>query len=408
MSVNEKRLVLKDIVIESRASDNFVNATQLCKAGGKFFKDWYKLESTKNLINELHKDITFNGSIDPLTLVDKKVGGNHSGTWIHPDLAVPLAQWISPAFAIQVSRWIRELFTTGTVTIDKDAEFKELESKFAKQCDEMKEMSELVERMRIREEDHSWHLKLLTKEESIYITSTQDYAEKGIFKIGRTKNLKARMTTHNSSRPAGDKLRVLAEFKVGDSKLTERILHTKLRGLALKNETEWFNCPFNMLVDLINIVLEEDEQLNDFVNKIIDLVSHLKVERWNPGKWTAGLDMAVFSLPEPQEMKLISQGDEKQEEVARFDMTAASPEQKQAFVRECLEVYRKTIEQPRQLAEVQVLQISWKCFQGFIQQQLGVPKKQFKASEWKKHVQQEAAGDKQLAIQWRNSVGSNQ
>jgi hypothetical protein len=30
--------------------------------------------------------------------------------WIHPDLAIQLAQWISPIFALQVSKWIRELF----------------------------------------------------------------------------------------------------------------------------------------------------------------------------------------------------------------------------------------------------------------------------------------------------------
>jgi hypothetical protein len=38
-------------------------------------------------------------------VIDIKNGGNHSGSWIHPDLAVQLAQWISPKFALQVSRW---------------------------------------------------------------------------------------------------------------------------------------------------------------------------------------------------------------------------------------------------------------------------------------------------------------
>jgi KilA-N domain len=33
---------------------------------------------------------------------------NGGGTWLHPDLAVQLAQWCSPAFAIQVSRWIQD------------------------------------------------------------------------------------------------------------------------------------------------------------------------------------------------------------------------------------------------------------------------------------------------------------
>ena len=39
--------------------------------------------------------------------------------WIHPDLAIQLAQWISPPFALQVSKWIRTLFTDGKVEVTK-------------------------------------------------------------------------------------------------------------------------------------------------------------------------------------------------------------------------------------------------------------------------------------------------
>jgi hypothetical protein len=42
------------------------------------------------------------------------------GSWIHPDLAVQLAQWISPSFAIQVSRWVREIALTGKVEQGKE------------------------------------------------------------------------------------------------------------------------------------------------------------------------------------------------------------------------------------------------------------------------------------------------
>jgi KilA-N domain len=102
-------LKLSDIVIESREGDNFINATQLCKAGGKKFNDWYRLESTKELIKELDKSLKIlSGGVPTPNLVDKKVGGNHSGTWIHPQLATALAPWISPAFAVQVSKWVEE------------------------------------------------------------------------------------------------------------------------------------------------------------------------------------------------------------------------------------------------------------------------------------------------------------
>ena len=46
-------LTLNDIVITSRSDDNFINATLLCQAGGKQFNDWYRLNNTKNLVEEL-------------------------------------------------------------------------------------------------------------------------------------------------------------------------------------------------------------------------------------------------------------------------------------------------------------------------------------------------------------------
>ncbi|MGK7903861.1 MAG: KilA-N domain-containing protein [Hormoscilla sp.] len=30
------------------------------------------------------------------------------GTWVHPEVAIDLAQWLSPQFRIMVNRWIRE------------------------------------------------------------------------------------------------------------------------------------------------------------------------------------------------------------------------------------------------------------------------------------------------------------
>ena len=46
-------LVINNITIISRSEDNYINATQLCQAGGKKFYDWSRLDSTKELINTL-------------------------------------------------------------------------------------------------------------------------------------------------------------------------------------------------------------------------------------------------------------------------------------------------------------------------------------------------------------------
>ena len=55
-------LTLNNIVITSRSDDNFINATQLCQAGGKQFNDWYRLNTTKQLINELAWDADISAS----------------------------------------------------------------------------------------------------------------------------------------------------------------------------------------------------------------------------------------------------------------------------------------------------------------------------------------------------------
>ena len=43
-------------------------------------------------------------------LIQSFKGGRaeNQGTWVHPDIAINLAQWLSPKFAVQVSRWVRE------------------------------------------------------------------------------------------------------------------------------------------------------------------------------------------------------------------------------------------------------------------------------------------------------------
>jgi len=105
-----RNFIWKDIEIQSRASDNFINATQMCKAGGKRFSSWHALDSTKELIRTLESDIS-DGHTKRIKAVDIKRGNSShyvQGSWIHPRLATSLATWISPAFAVKISEWIEE------------------------------------------------------------------------------------------------------------------------------------------------------------------------------------------------------------------------------------------------------------------------------------------------------------
>ena len=107
-----------------------VNATQICKAGGKKFNDWYRLDSTKELINALEKQLknlntqypvfkNLNADNPTFKIIEVNQG-KYGGSWLHPDLAVQLSQWISAEFALQVSRWTRELILTGNVSLNNE------------------------------------------------------------------------------------------------------------------------------------------------------------------------------------------------------------------------------------------------------------------------------------------------
>ena len=98
--------------------DGYVNATHLCKAGGKLFIDWYRTKEHKRLVEQLSRSMKI--FVD--RLVDIKLTGPNElrGTFVHPDIAIQIAQWLSPDFAIQVSRWVRELHLTGKVELGKE------------------------------------------------------------------------------------------------------------------------------------------------------------------------------------------------------------------------------------------------------------------------------------------------
>ena len=187
--VEYSNITLNNVVISSRPIDHYVNATHLCQAGGKKFNDWFRLDTTKELINELSAV----AGIPVSGLVDTKHGGNNKtaqGSWIHPDLSIQLAQWISPKFAIQVSKWIRTLFTEGSLEIDvnllrekdrdmraKDHRIKQLESV----CLSKQRRVEYPER------------------NVIYMLTTEDHLRRRTYIIGKAKNLTNRLSTYNKT-----------------------------------------------------------------------------------------------------------------------------------------------------------------------------------------------------------------
>jgi len=108
----------------------------MCQAQEKEIKLWFRLEETFELFRELARQEGINSNREnshpssaarlsatkyakmfPGLIISNRggfdVGG---GTWLHPKLAIALAQWCSPTFALQVSDWVMQWMMTGGET----------------------------------------------------------------------------------------------------------------------------------------------------------------------------------------------------------------------------------------------------------------------------------------------------
>lgn len=114
-------------------TDNYVSATEMCRAVGKRWSDYNRLDSTKAYYKALSSAV----QIPTALLIHTVEGGlsTEQGTWIHPKAAIHLAQWLSPEFAVQVAEWVFELLMKGVV----DVRGKQLNGKAFSSEDELSE-----------------------------------------------------------------------------------------------------------------------------------------------------------------------------------------------------------------------------------------------------------------------------
>ena len=93
-------------IIEIRHRDGYVNATAMCKAAGRAFGGYRRLDSTEAFLTELSAVV----HIHTTELIQSVTGGipEQQGSWVHPRVAIHLAQWLSPRFAVQVTEWVHD------------------------------------------------------------------------------------------------------------------------------------------------------------------------------------------------------------------------------------------------------------------------------------------------------------
>ena len=250
-TVNYSMITLNNVSITSRPIDHYVNATQLCQAGGKKFSHWFSLDTTKELIKELSADAVIPAS----GLVETKRGGNNKsdqGSWIHPDLSIQLAQWISPNFAIQVSKWVRTLFNKGSVEIDLSL-LREKERDIRIKDHLIKELKSVCLSKQSRVE--------YPEKNVIYLLTTEDHLKRRTYIVGKAKNLTNRLGTYNKT--CDHTVVYYKECKGEDDMDTaETMVLTKLRDYREKANRDRF-------------ILPEDKEISFFIGVIDECIRFL-------------------------------------------------------------------------------------------------------------------------------------
>lgn len=113
--------------------NGYINATKLCKDGGKSFKRWNESQESKDIINEAK--IRLGIDVDILRM---DVSNEIRGTYIHPDIIANLASWISSSFLTKTVKItneyciMKEREKYDNIIKQKDNEIEEREDKISK------------------------------------------------------------------------------------------------------------------------------------------------------------------------------------------------------------------------------------------------------------------------------------
>ena len=175
--------------IENRESDGYINVTHLCKAGGKQFKHWKALNKTFDFLTVLSMSV---GIPTDLLIQTEMTGLNENrGTWVHPQVAINIAQWISPQFDVKVSSWVYEIMMTGKIDITNTKSYKELleENKGHK-----------IQIQKLNNKYVKQQPRVQYKESNvIYILTTKLLKKERRYILGKATNLTNRLSTYNKS-----------------------------------------------------------------------------------------------------------------------------------------------------------------------------------------------------------------
>ena len=110
MSLDLIHRKLNEVTVDQRQEDGYFNATAMCKAAGKQFAHYLENDATKKFLKVLAAKLGIPIDKGNPTLIEVRAGSpaTGGGSWIHPKVAINLAQWASVDFAVLVTDWVED------------------------------------------------------------------------------------------------------------------------------------------------------------------------------------------------------------------------------------------------------------------------------------------------------------
>jgi hypothetical protein len=241
MIISDK-LFIDTVEIMARNEDKYINATQLCNVCNKSFDDWCKLDNVKEMIS-------YFSSISGIT-ISKLIDNSDCQQihWVHPELAIILAQWLSPKIGLHVSKWtktLNEQFDEGLLK-----KLKDMKSEDTKKETKIK----MLEDMFVKK-----HKRQIYPDNVIYILTTKEIKDKGIYIIGQASKLSNTLSTYNKI--SEHEVIYYKECKsYQDMNIIKKIIITKLECYKEKANRDRLFLPngkhISLFTDVIDQVIE--------------------------------------------------------------------------------------------------------------------------------------------------------
>jgi hypothetical protein len=232
-------------IIESREEDGYIDVTNLCTAGKKKFKHWNSLSKTTGFLKELSSTV----GIPTVELIKQNTGGNgNRHTWVHPQVAINIAQWISPRFDVKVSAWVLEVMMTGKVDITNTKSYRELQ-----EDNKNKQLKiQIMTKKYVKKQPRVQY----DKENVVYILTTANMKKERRYILGKATNLTSRLSVYNKS----DEHEVVYYQECPDQEkmsVVETLVFCKLNEYREQANRERFLLPEGTSIDLFSDTIRE-------------------------------------------------------------------------------------------------------------------------------------------------------